>query len=246
MAGSVTTSLSNSFLSELVSAGHCFLPPQAGVAVTQSSTISGVLTAAQAGIAIGMAQTGTNAGAGAVVATLTPGTPTNYTTSIASSGALVSATFTGDVFKIALIASALAGNIAYGAGGVGSLTTNAGTPGTGTPSQANLGTDEQAASGTYAAGGLALVPAALTATNPINSVAIAFSTTIQWTGATLSVAGAMIYNTSTRLSAAAAPENNRCCAVYSFGGTQSVTSGTLTLTQPTQDGHTGLIRLSPN
>jgi hypothetical protein len=246
MAGSVTTNLSNSFLAELMEAGHCFLPPQTGIAVTQSSTISGVLTTAIAGLAIGMAQTGTNAGAGAVIATLNPATPTNYTTSIASSGALVSATFTADVFKIALIASALAGNIAYGAGGVGSLTTNAGTPGTSTPSQANLGTDEQAASGTYAAGGLALANAALVQTNPINSAAIAFSTTIQWTSATLSVAGAMLYNTSTRLSAAAAPENNRVVAVYSFGGTQSVTSGTFTLTQPTQDGHTGLVRLSPN
>lgn len=241
MAGSVTTALTNSFLAELLSSGHCILPPQTAVAVTQSSTISGVLTSAQAGIAVGMAQTGTNAGAGAVVATLTSGTPTNYTTSVASSGALTSATFTGDVFKIALIASALAGNVAYG-----TTQTNVGTPGTSTPTTANLGTDEQAASGTYSAGGLAIVPAALVQTNPVNSAAAAFSTTIQWTGATLSTAGAIIYNTSTRLSAAAAPENNRTLGVFSFGGTQSVTSGTLTLTQPTQDGHTGLIRLSPN
>src|SRR6202042_3583202 len=90
----------------------------------------------------------------------------------ATTGALTSATFTGDVCKIALIASALAGNIAYGAGGTGSLTTNAGTPGTGTPSQANLGTDEQAASGTYAAGGLSLTNASLVQTNPVNSAAI--------------------------------------------------------------------------
>jgi hypothetical protein len=245
MAGSVTTNLSNSFLAEILEAGHCFLPPQAGITVTQSSTISGTLGTAIAGLAVGMAQTGTNAGAGAVIATIGP-TATAYTTSVASSGALTSATFTGDVFKIALIASALAGSVAYGAGGTGSLTTNAGTPGTGTPTQANLGTDEQAASGTYAAGGLALANASLTQTNPINSAAIAFTTTIQWTGATLSVAGAMLYNTSTRLSAAAAPENNRVAAVYSFGGTQSVTSGTMTLTQPTQDGHSGLVRISPN
>jgi hypothetical protein len=238
MAGSVTTALTNSSLAEMLSAGHCYLPPQTGLAVTQSSTISGTLTTPLAGLAVGMAQTGTNAGAGAVIATLGP-TAGAYTTSIASTGALVSATFTGDVFKIALIAAALAGNIAYG-----TLTTNAGTPGTSTPSQANLGTDEQAASGSYAAGGLALVPSAITQTNPVNSAAVGFSTTIQWTSATLNIAGAMIYNTSTRLSSAAAPENNRVVLVTAAVG--SVTSGTLTLTAPTQDGHTGLIRLSPN
>ena len=241
MAGSVTTALTNSSLAEYLSGGHVYLPPQAGLAVTQSSTISGVLTTALAGLAVGMAQTGTNAGAGAVIATFTPGTVTNYTTSVASSGALTSATFTADLFKIALIASALSGNIAYGA-----TVTNVGTPGTSTPSLSNLGTDEQAATGSYAAGGLALTPSALAQTNPVNSAAVGFSTTIQWTSATISTAGAIIYNTSTRLSAATAPANNRATAVFSFGGAQSVTAGTLTLTQPTQDGHTGLIRLSPN
>src|SRR6185312_422577 len=167
MAGSVTTAIPNSALAEFLSGGHCFLPPQAAVAVTQSSSASGTLT------------------------------------------------------------------------------TDVGTPGSGTPSQANVGTDEATGTG-YTSGGLALTNAAIAQTNPVNSAAIGFSTTIQWTGATLSVSGAIIYNTSTRLSAAAAPENNRPVGVYSFGGTQSVTSGTLTLTQPTQDGHTGLIRLSPN
>jgi len=239
MAGSVTTAIPNSALAEFLSGGHCFLPPQAAVAVTQSSSASGTLTTAQAGIAVGMAQTGTNAGAGAVVATLGP-TATAYTTSVASTGALTSATFTGDVFKILLLGSTLAGNIAYG-----TLTTNVGTPGSGTPSQANVGTDEATGTG-YTSGGLALTNAAIAQTNPVNSAAIGFSNTIQWTGATLSVSGAIIYNTSTRLSAAASPENNRPVGVYSFGGTQSVTSGTLTLTQPTKDGTTGLIRLSPN
>jgi hypothetical protein len=244
MAGSVTTNISNSVLAEFLGSGHCALPPQSGIVVSQSSSVSGTITTPIAGIAVGMAQTGTNAGTGAVVATLGPAAGA-YTTSVASSGNLTLATFTGDVFKMALIASALAGNVAYGAGGTGSLTTNYGT-GSGTPTQANLGTDEQAGSGTYAAGGLAVVPAAIAQTNPVNSAAIGFSTTIQWTGATLSVAGSELYNTSARLSAAATPVAGRVLAVYSFGGTQTVTSGTMTLTQPTQDGHTGLVRLSPN
>ena len=241
MAGSVTTAVCNSWLAEVLSAGHCFLPPQAGVAVSESSgSVSGTITTPQAGIAVGMAITGTNAGAGAVVATLGPAANAFTASVAASGGTLTSATFTGDVFKIALINSALAGNVAYG-----TLTTNYGT-GSGTPTQANLGTDEQTASGSYSAGGLALVPTAIVQSTPVNSAAIGFSTTIQWTSATLSVAGAEIYNSSSRLSAAATPVAGRACAVYSFGGTQSVTSGTLTLTQPTQNGTTGLIRLSPN
>ena len=240
MAGSVTSAVTNQALADFLSSGHCIMPPQAGVAVTQSSTTAGVLTSAQAGIAVGMAETGTNAGVGAVVSALSTTTATHFTTSVASSGALTSATFTGDVLYIALIASALAGNVAYG-----TLTTNYGS-GSGTPTQANLGTDEQAASGTYAAGGLSLANAAIAQTNPVDSAAIGFSTTIQWTSATLSVAGAMLYNSSARLSAAATPVGGRAVGVFSFGGTQSVTSGTITLTQPTQDGHTGLIRLSPN
>ena len=239
MAGSVTTALANSFLAEILSAGHCMEPPQTGVACTCSSTTAMVLTTAQTGITVGMAVTGTNAAANTVVAALSA-TAANVTIAPASTGALTSATFTGDVFKIALIASALAGNVAYG-----TLTTNYGS-GSGTPTQSNLGTDEQSASGSYAAGGLAIVPAAIAQTNPVNSAAVGFSTTIQWTSATLSVAGAQIYNTTPRMSAAAAPVAGRMCAVYSFGGTQSVTSGTMTLTQPTQDGHTGLIRISPN
>ena len=242
MAGSVTTALTNSSLAEMLSCGHNYLPPQSGIAVTQSSTVSGVLGSAIAGLAVGMAQTGTNAGAGAVIATISPSTVTNYTTSVASTGALTSATFTGDLHKILLLGSALAGNIAYG-----STVTNVGTPGSSTPTLSNVGTDEVAASGSYSSGGLALTPTALAQTNPVNSAAVGFTTTIQWTSATLSVAGAITYNTSTRLSAATAPANNRATAVYSFGGTQSVTKrhAYVDLSQP-QDGHTGLIRLSPN
>jgi len=244
MAGSVTTNLSNSWLAEVLSAGHCFLPPQSGVAVTATSTTAVTLTSATAGIAVGMAVTGTNVPANDYVSAISAGTATSLTISVATTGACSSMTFTGDVFKIALIASALAGNIAYGAGvAAGSGTTNYGS-GSGTPSQSNLGTDEQAGTGTYSTGGLALVPAAITQTNPINSAAVGYSTTIQWTGATINTAGAMIYNTTTRLTASAAPQNNRVAGVFAFSG--SVVSGTLTLTQPTQDGHTGLMRLSPN
>jgi len=241
MAGSVTTALTNSSLAEYFSAGHCYLPPKSGIAVTANSTTAVTLGSATAGIAVGMAVTGTNVPANDYVSAISAGTATSLTISIATTGNNSSMTFTGDVFKILLLASALAGNVAYGA-----TQTNVGTPGSNTPSTSNVGTDEVAPSGSYSSGGLALTNAAITQTNPVNSAAVGFSTTIQWTSATLNVTGAIIYNTSTRLTASGAPQNNRAVAVYSFGGPQSVTAGTLTLTQPTQDGTTGLIRLSPN
>lgn len=137
---------------------------------------------------------------------------------------------TGNVFKCALMASALAGNIAYGAS-----TTNAGTPGTGTPSQANLGTDEATGTG-YTAGGFAWTAAQnLTPLNTTTQAYWQWSVNPSWTSATLSVAGCLIYNST---------NGNRAVYVGSFGGTQSVTAGTLTLVQPTNGAGTSLLQLN--
>lgn len=138
---------------------------------------------------------------------------------------------TGNVFKCAMMASALAGNIAYGA-----ATTNAGTPGTGTPSQANLGTDEVAASGTYSAGGFAWTAAQnITPSTSGTGAFWQWSVNPSWTGATLSVAGCEIYNSSA---------SNKCVYVGSFGGTQSVVAGTMTLVQPPNNVGTSLLQLN--
>ncbi len=233
---STTTAICTSFKTELMEAGHCLAATQSGVSATGVNTQFTLTSiASTALIAVGMAATGTNVAAGAVVASVD--SASQVTLSKAHTGSVSSVTFTADVLKLALVTSTASG-IAYGA-----ATTNIGTPGAGTPSNANLGTDEVSGTG-YTSGGVALTNVNVVNTNPTTSAAWTFSGTAQWTGATISTIGCIIYNTTTRLGAAATPLNGRTLSVHDFGGTQSVTSGTLTLTPPTQDGTTGLIRIN--
>lgn len=62
------------------------------------------------------------------------------------------------------------------------------------------------------------------------------SASIQWTGLTLATAfdAVMIYSTT---------DTNRNLGVFTFGS-QTITAGTLTLTMPTNDATTGLIRFA--
>jgi hypothetical protein len=137
---------------------------------------------------------------------------------------------TGNVFKCALVASALTGNVAYGA-----ATTNYGA-GSGTPTQANLGTDEQANGSGYSTGGFAWTAAQnLTPLTSGTGAYWQWSVNPSWTGLTASVAGCEIYNSSA---------TNKVVYVGSFGGTQSVVSGTLTLVQPTNGVGTSLLQLN--
>jgi len=137
---------------------------------------------------------------------------------------------TGNDFKCALIAAALAGNVAYGA-----ATTNYGA-GSGTPTQANLGTDEVANGSGYTTGGFDFTAA--NNITPLTSGTGAYwqwGVNPSWTSATFSTAGCEIYN---------ATNSNRVVYVGSFGGTQTVTSGTLTLVQPTNGVGTSLLQLN--
>lgn len=113
--------------------------------------------------------------------------------------------------------------------------TNVGTPGSGTPTTANVGTDEVSGSG-YTAGGFALtnVSAAL-----FTDTAVAtFSVNPSWgPSATISASAMVIYTTDSTKGAA-----GRTVAVFDFGGVQSVTSNTLTVTLPAAGASTGLIR----
>lgn len=213
-----------------------------GVAVTQ--TVSGVtgqftLTGATstAGIAVGMTLTGSaNMAAGAVVASID--SLTQVTLSKAHTGTIttISTTFTGDALKLCLLASGKTPN--------GATQSNYGA-GSGGVSATNIGTDEVVGSGTYSTGGNALTNTAPVQTNPITSAAWSYSNSLSWTSATLSVMGAYIYNTTARLGHTTfAQAANRVIAWYDFGGTVSVVAGTLTLTTPTQDGTTGLLRIT--
>ena|ERR1700757_2113781 len=97
-------------------------------------------------------------------------------------------------------------------------------------------TSELAATGNYTAGGAAVT----NATAPTTSGTTAFwtpSASVSWTSFTSSGSfdAALLYNTASTGSLAV--------AVFTFGA-QSVTSGTFTLTMPTNDATNGLIRVA--
>lgn len=122
---------------------------------------------------------------------------------------------TGNAFKMALFKSGVAGTF-------GSTTTN----------YSSMGTDEVASGGGYTTGGQALTNVTPLVTDPVAYTT--FGANPSWTSATFSSDGAEIYNTSNA---------NSTVGVWSFGGTQSVTSGTFTVLMPTNNSSSALIRL---
>lgn len=87
-------------------------------------------------------------------------------------------------------------------------------------------TGELAATGGYSTGGNTLTISTAPTTDTsgaVNVAYISFSNT-NWTTATFTAYGALIYNSS---------QTNRAVAVLDFGGAKTVTSGTFTITFPT-------------
>lgn len=237
-----TTGICNSFKVEVMQGGHCFNASQASLAGAGSSaafTITGLTSTA--GLASGMSASGTNVGTGAIISFIQSATA--VTVSVANSGTVTSGTigFQGDQFKFLLIK--VSPSLTYSA-----TQTNVGTPGSSTPTTANVGTDEVAASGGYSSGGQALtnVTPALSSTTATTS----FSPSPSYTSATISTTAAIIWNTginttgNSRLGAAATPLTGRTVGVYDFGGTQTVTSGTITFTMPTNAAGTAIIQIA--
>lgn len=218
MAG-VTTAFCTSAKSDLMSGLWCI---NATTTFTANSSSSTTYTSVSSltGLAVGMALSGTNVASGSVIASID--SSTQITASKASTGSISGGTITatGDVLKIALFKTSVTGT--YGA-----ATTNY-TDMTGN-------SDETSGTG-YTTGG-----AALTNVSPTTSGTTAyvnFSPNPSWTSATFSTTGAMIYNTTQR-----GPIATRAIAVYDFGGTQTVSSGTLTLLMPASSASTAIIRL---
>jgi len=96
----------------------------------------------------------------------------------------------------------------------------------------------EVASAGYSAGGLAVTNATVPA-NTGGTGIVAFwtpSASLAWTGVTIAAFDAMLlYNSSNTA--------GNACAVFTFGS-QTVTAGNFTLTMPTNDLTTGLLRLS--
>jgi len=227
-----TTGMCSSFKQELLEAGHCFLATQSAVSCSGTNgqfTLTSL--ASTAGLAVGMAATGTNVGAGAVIAQIN--SPTQVTLSVANTGAVTSVTFTADAFYMLLIK--VSPSLTYSA-----TQTNVGTPGTGSPTTANVGTDEVSGTG-YTSGGQLLtnVSPTLSTTTALTT----FSPNPSWTSASFSTTAGIIYNSSTRLGAGATPLNNRAVSVHDFGGTQQVSSGTFTVNMPAATSSTAILRI---
>lgn len=124
---------------------------------------------------------------------------------------------TGNTFKLALMKATAAGSGTFGAA---------------TTSYNDLGSDEQNGTG-YSAGGNTL-----TSVTPVadGTTAVCDFDNTTWSGATFTTCGGIIYNDS----AAGDP----ACAVLSFGGDQSVSSGDFQIQFPSPAAATAIIRIA--
>jgi len=234
-----TTAFCYSAKSEVAQAAHCFLAVQSALSCSANTTVTVTGLATTAGIAVGMVASGTNVPAGAIVSRILSGTSVQLDT--ATTGACSAITFTGDTFKMLLIKASPAHSF-------DGTQTNVGTPGTGSPTATNVGTDETSGAG-YTTGGFAL-----TNTSPqVGTTAgyWSFGSNPSWTSATFSTTAGIIYSASTRLGAAngitanaAGSAINRSFSVHDFGGTQTVASGTFTVVLPTNAQGTAILQIS--
>lgn len=233
-----TSGVCDSWKQEVMQGGHCFNAIVNTTCDTHGTTTVDTLSST-AGLAVGMAVSDgvVDIPSGTVIAAIPSATAVTISQAATGSHTSHSITFTGDTFNILLIKVSPARTFDH-------TQTNVGTPGTGSPSTTNVGTDEVTGTG-YTSGGVALTNVSPSLPGSPSGVAtVSFSPNPSWTSSTFSTTAAIIYNTSTRLGAAATPLNGRTVAVYDFGGTQAVSSGTLTLVMPSNDGTNAILRIA--
>jgi len=237
-----TTAVCTSAKQELLQSAACF---NAAISYTASG-VNGAFTltglSSTAGITVGMAASGSNVAAGAVVASIDSASQVTLSKAHTNTITTQSITFTADMFKLALV------KVSPGRTFDGTQT-NIGTPGTGSPTATNLGTDEVAATGGYTSGGLALTN--VTPTTSSTTALTDFTPDPSITSATVSTTAGIIYNNSVRLGHANGIAANasgsaigRTVSVHDFGGTQTVTAGTITFVFPTPDASNAILRVA--
>lgn len=113
---------------------------------------------------------------------------------------------------------------------------NVGTPGSGSPSTTNVGTDEVTSTG-YTSGGFSLTNVAPALSS--NVATTSFSSNPTWTGVTFSTICGVVFTNDATLGSA-----GRTVGVYDFGGTQTVAAGTFTVVVPSNTSSTAIIRIS--
>lgn len=213
----ISTAMAVSFKTELLQGAHNFTATVAATGSTASGSTSVTSVSTLAGVLVGDAVTGTGVNA-VVVAMPTTSSLTLSAAATTTSGSN-SLSFAPDTMKLALIKASPSGSY-------GSTTTN----------YSNLGADEVTGTG-YSLFTLTNI----TPLNDGSSIAYtSFNVNPSWSGATFSTDGCLIYNSSARLGGV----TGRAVSVHNFGGTQSVSSGTLTILLPSNAAGTALLRLS--
>jgi hypothetical protein len=125
---------------------------------------------------------------------------------------------TGNAFKIALYKA---------------TASVAGTHGAADTAYASMGSDELATAGGYTAGGTALTN--VTPSLSGSTAIVTFSPNPNWTSATFTSSGGMIYNTT---------NSNRAVTNHYWGSDQAVVAGTFTVQFPTADASNAYLRLA--
>ncbi len=214
--------------------GHCFNATVTRTGNTHTNTTIDNLSATD-GLSVGMGVSGTGVAAGSVIAAINSTSQVTLSKAATATATGVTLTFTGDAFKILLIKASPARNFDH-------TQSNVGSPGTGASSATNVGTDETSGTG-YTTGGAALTNVSPSLPgSPATTATISFSPNPSWVASTFGTTAAIIYNSSPRLGGTSI--SGRTVAVYDFGGTQTVTSGTFTLVMPSNTGSTAILRVA--
>jgi hypothetical protein len=227
----ITTAMCTSFKQELFSAGHCFNQTVSPTFTVASNSASVTTVSSMSGVAVGMAFSCATAGVPANTLVLAITGSNAFTMSAVSTAAITggTATIAGDVFKIALIKQGMSGTY---------TSTNVNYTDIGGNS------DEVANTNGYTTGGVTLTQ--VTATT-VGTVAFVSFANPQWTSATFSTAGCMIYNSSIRNGSTSGTNSTgggRACSVHDFGGSQQVSSGTFTVLMPTANSTSAILRVA--
>lgn len=204
----ITQAICSSFKQELLDHVHDFGAVVTGSISTTTLTVSAVTNGV---LAIGSFISGTGVTAGTYITAYGTGTGGIGTYTVSVSQTVASTTITsGDTFKVALFTS--------------SATINSSTT--------NYSSSNESSGTGYTAGGGTLTNLG---TSLSGATAYLSWDSYTWSNATISAAGALIYNAS---------KNNAAVAVFSFGGTYSSTNGNFTVTFPANTSSTAVIILS--
>ena len=204
----ITQALASSFKQQLLNHEHDFGGVFTGAISGTTLTVSAVTNGV---LALGSFISGTGVTAGTYITAYGTGTGGAGTYTVSASQTVSSTTITsGDTFKIALYTSSAT---------IDSSTT------------VYSATNEASGTG-YTAGGGTLTNLG---TSLSGSTAYLSWDNFTWSAATISAAGALIYNAS---------KNNAAVAVFNFGGTYSSTAGNFTISFPANTSSTAVIILS--